>query len=158
MPELIRIGTAGWAIPRHCTEHFPQDGSGLERYAARFTAVEINSTFRRSHKPHTYARWAQAVPEGFRFAVKMPKRISHELKLLGTGDSLRIFWEEVRELEPKLGPLLLQLPLSFNFPPRWFMTRLSRSLSLICCERASNTPLSASPAIPPGSMSRPIDS
>ena len=87
MSELIRIGTAGWAIPRHCAEHFPQDGSGLERYAARFTAVEINSTFRRSHKPYTYARWAQAAPEGFRFAVKMPKRISHELKLLGTGDS-----------------------------------------------------------------------
>ena len=117
MPELIRIGTAGWAIPRHCTEHFPQDGSGLERYAARFTAVEINSTFRRSHKPHTYARWAQAVPEGFRFAVKMPKRISHELKLLGTGDSSRIFWEEVRELEPKLGPLLLQLPPSLVYDP-----------------------------------------
>jgi uncharacterized protein YecE (DUF72 family) len=72
MSELIRIGTAGWAIPRQCAEHFPRDGSGLERYAARFTAVEINSTFHRSHKPHTFARWAEAVPEGFRFAVKMP--------------------------------------------------------------------------------------
>jgi uncharacterized protein YecE (DUF72 family) len=115
MPELIRIGTAGWAIPRQCAEHFPRHGSGLERYAARFTAVEINSTFRRSHKPHTFARWAQAAPEGFRFAVKMPKRISHECKLIGTGDSLKIFWEEVHELGPKLGPLLLQLPPSLVY-------------------------------------------
>ena len=152
MPELIRIGTAGWAIPRQCAEHFPRDGSGLERYAARFTAVEINSTFHRSHKPHTFARWAEAVPEGFCFAVKMPKRISHELRLLGTRDPLRRFWEEVRDLEPKLGPLLLQLP------PPWSMTRLSWSLSLNYCERALNTPLSANPAIRPGSMSRPRDS
>ena len=117
MPDLIRIGTAGWAIPRQCAEHFPRDGSGLERYAARFTAVEINSTFHRSHKPHTFARWAEAVPEGFRFAVKMPKRISHELRLLGTSDPLRRFWEEVRDLEPKLGPVLLQLPPSLVYDP-----------------------------------------
>jgi uncharacterized protein YecE (DUF72 family) len=69
MPELIRIGTAGWTIPRQCAEHFPRDGSRLERYAAQFTAVEINSTFHRSHKPHTFARRADGVPEGFRFAV-----------------------------------------------------------------------------------------
>jgi len=117
MSELIRIGTAGWAIPRQCAEHFPRDGSGLERYAARFTAVEINSTFHRSHKPYTFARWAEAAPEDFRFAVKMPKRISHELKLLGAGDPLRIFWEEVRDLGPKLGPLLLQLPPSLIYDP-----------------------------------------
>jgi uncharacterized protein YecE (DUF72 family) len=117
MPELIRIGTAGWAIPRQCAEHFPREGSGLERYAARFTAVEINSTFHRSHKPHTFARWAEAVPEGFCFAVKMPKRISHELRLLGTRDPLRRFWEEVRDLEPKMGPLLLQLPPSLVYDP-----------------------------------------
>jgi uncharacterized protein YecE (DUF72 family) len=117
MPELIRIGTAGWGIPRQCAQHFPRDGSGLERYAARFTAVEINSTFRRSHKPHTFARWAEAVPEDFRFAVKMPKRISHELRLRGTRDPLRRFWEEVRDLGPKLGPLLLQLPPSLIYDP-----------------------------------------
>jgi uncharacterized protein YecE (DUF72 family) len=175
MPELIRIGTAGWAIPRHCTEYFPQEGSGLERYAARFTAVEINSTFRRSHKPHTYARWAQAVPEGFRFAVKMPKRISHELKLLGTGDSLRIFWEEVRELEPKLGPLLLQLPPSLVYDPviaepffdllrtsikhpvvceprhsTWFDVEADRLLATYAVARAAADPARASAAGRPG--------
>src|SRR4051812_27434369 len=117
MPELIRIGTAGWGIPRQCAQHFPRDGSGLERYAARFTAVEINSTFRRSHRLHTFARWAETVPEGFRFAVKMPKRISHELRLRDTRDPLRKFWEEVRDLGPKLGPLLLQLPPSLVYDP-----------------------------------------
>jgi uncharacterized protein YecE (DUF72 family) len=85
MPELIHIGTAAWTIPRQFAEHFPRDGSGLERYAARFTAVEINPTFHRSHQAHIFARWADAVPDGFRFAVKMPKTISHELRLLCTG-------------------------------------------------------------------------
>jgi uncharacterized protein YecE (DUF72 family) len=69
-PELIRIGTAGWAIPRQCAEHFPRDGSGLERYAARFTAVEINSTFHRSLVEPFFEllreRWSRLSEQNFR--------------------------------------------------------------------------------------------
>ena len=90
MPALIRIGTAGWSIPRPLAEHFPPNGTGLERYAALFTAVEINSTFHRSHREATFVRWADTVPDDFRFAVKMPKRISHELRLLGAA----ILWND----------------------------------------------------------------
>lgn len=75
---MIRLGTAGWAIPRRFADTFPAVGSALERYAAIFLAVEINSTFYRLHKPETYARWASAVPDGFRFAAKLPKVITHE--------------------------------------------------------------------------------
>ena len=117
MPALIRIGTAGWSIPRPLAEHFPPDGTGLERYAAQFTAVEINSTFHRSHRARTFARWADAVPDDFRFAVKMPKSISHELRLVGADDLLSRFWEEIRCLGSKLGPLLLQLPPSLVYDP-----------------------------------------
>jgi uncharacterized protein YecE (DUF72 family) len=115
--RMIRIGTAGWSIPRPLAEHFPRDGGGLERYAARFTAVEINSTFHRSHRARTFARWADTVPDDFRFAVKMPKSISHELRLVGVGDLLKRFWEEIRCLGSKLGPLLLQLPPSLSYDP-----------------------------------------
>jgi uncharacterized protein YecE (DUF72 family) len=117
MPALIRIGTAGWSIPGALAEHFPPAGTGLERYAAQFTAVEINSTFHRSHREATFVRWADTVPDDFRFAVKMPKTISHGLRLVGVDDLVSRFWEEIRCLGSKLGPALLQLPPSLVYDP-----------------------------------------
>jgi uncharacterized protein YecE (DUF72 family) len=92
-----------------------KDGGSLERYATRFSAAEINSTFHRSHKPQTLTRWAASVPDDFRFAAKLPKKISHELRLVGTDDVLCSFLEEIRSLGTKLGPLLLQLPPSLAY-------------------------------------------
>ena len=65
----VRIGTAGWAIPRAVADAFPAEGSGLQRYAARLNAVEINATFYRPPKVGTMARWAAATPDDFRFAL-----------------------------------------------------------------------------------------
>ena len=110
-----RIGTAGWAIPRAIAGHFPERGSALERYVSHFNAAEINSTFRRSHKPETWRRWAATVPKDFRFAVKMPKAISHEQKLVGSRDALIDFLDEVTDLGERLGPFLLQLPPSLAY-------------------------------------------
>jgi uncharacterized protein YecE (DUF72 family) len=112
---MIRIGTAGWTIPARFRHLFPESGSSLERYAARFTTAEINSTFYRSHRPQTYARWAAAVPDDFRFAVKLPKAITHDRRLVGAADLLERFLDEVRPLRPKIGPLLIQLPPSLAF-------------------------------------------
>lgn len=106
----VRIGTAGWAIPRQTAEAFPEAGSGLERYAARFGMVEINSTFYRSHRQTTYARWAATTPAGFRFAVKLPRAITHEARLVDVEAGLEAFRQEVAPLGDKLGPLLIQLP------------------------------------------------
>ena len=69
----LRVGCAGWAIPSQHAHAFPAQGTHLERYAQRFTGVEVNSSFYRSHRPTTYARWAASVPDPFQFAVKMPK-------------------------------------------------------------------------------------
>ena len=112
-----RIGTAGWTIPRAVAGAFPAEGSGLERYAARFDAVEINSTFYRSHKPDTYARWRASTPPGFRFAVKLPRSITHEARLVGAQDRVAAFRAEAVQLEDRLGPLLVQLPPSLAFAP-----------------------------------------
>src|SRR4051812_44531299 len=95
---------AGWSIPRRVANEFPTEGSALVRYAARFSAVEINSTFHRSHRHPTLARWAAAVPEEFRFAVKMSKAISHGLRLVGTAEVLATFLEETQNLGSKMGP------------------------------------------------------
>jgi uncharacterized protein YecE (DUF72 family) len=111
----IRIGCAGWAVPRAVAEHFPQEGSGLQRYAARFNAVEINSTFYRPHKPTTYERWRDTTPEGFRFAVKAPRTMTHDAKLRDCAHLIAPFVDEVKGLGGKLGPLLVQLPPSLAF-------------------------------------------
>jgi uncharacterized protein YecE (DUF72 family) len=90
-------------------------GSHLERYGAILDAVEINSSFYRPHRPATYERWAASVPEDFRFAVKVPKTITHERRLKDAGEVLDRFLSEVGGLGSKLGPLLVQLPPSLTF-------------------------------------------
>ena len=114
---MIRIGTAGWAIPRPFAENFPSDGSGLERYAGCLGAVEINTTFHRPHRPATFARWAASVPDEFRFSVKLPKTITHQQRLEGVEAPLQAFFEALQPLGPRLGPLLVQLPPSLAFEP-----------------------------------------
>ncbi|MBI1683695.1 DUF72 domain-containing protein [Caulobacter hibisci] len=110
----IRIGTAGWSFPR-ALEAFPKDGTGLGRYAAVFDCVEINSSFYRPHQRKTYERWAASTPERFRFAVKVPRTITHERRLVGAGDLVARFLDETDGLGGKRGPLLIQLPPSLRF-------------------------------------------
>lgn len=112
---MIYIGTAGWSIPRAVAAEFPASGTHLEKFAAKFHGVEINSTFYRPHKPATFARWAASVPETFRFSVKIPKAITHELKLVNAGSLLTAFQLQIEPLGQKLGGLLVQLPPSLQF-------------------------------------------
>jgi uncharacterized protein YecE (DUF72 family) len=109
------IGCAGWSIPSRLADRFDASGSHLERYAATFNAVEIDSSFYRPHQRKTYARWAQSVPADFRFAVKVPKAITHESRLRDVDAALDRFVDEVGGLGGKLGPILVQLPPSMPF-------------------------------------------
>jgi uncharacterized protein YecE (DUF72 family) len=113
---MVRIGTAGWSIPRVVADRVPSEGTHLQRYAQRLNAAEINTSFYRPHRPATYARWADSVPEDFRFAVKLPKAITQTARLVGCEDALARFAEEVAGLGAKRGPVLVQLPPSFVFP------------------------------------------
>ena len=135
---MIRIGTAGWAIPRAVADAFPLVGSAIERYAARFDAAEINSSFYRPHRPGTYARWAAAVPESFRFAVKLPKAITHERRLVDPDPILDVFLEAASLLGRKLGPLLVQLPPSLAFDQvvadAFFASLRARTGAMVACE------------------------
>ena len=112
---IYRIGCAGWSIPKQHASAFPSLGSHLERYAARFPAVEINSSFYRPHQPATYARWATTVPDNFRFSAKIPKAITHDQRLAASDVMLSVFLSEVTCLGPKLGCLLVQLPPSLTY-------------------------------------------
>jgi uncharacterized protein YecE (DUF72 family) len=113
----IVIGTAGWSIPAQHAGHFGAGSSALARYATRFGGVEINSSFHRPHRAATWERWAASVPSSFRFAVKIPKTISHERKLAECDDLLARFLDEVAGLGDKLAILLLQLPPKLAFDP-----------------------------------------
>ncbi len=112
---MIRVGTAGWQIPRTSAGAFPSEGSTLERYAAVFPAVEINSSFYRPHKVSTYARWAAVTPDSFRFSLKVPKTITHEARLVDVAEPLSRFLNGARALGPKLGVVVIHLPPSLKF-------------------------------------------
>lgn len=122
MGRLIRIGTAGWSIPRQHAGLFEGEGSALERYGRVLGCAEINSTFYRSHRASTYARWVDSVPEGFLFSVKAPKTITHECGFLPARELMQGFVEEMRQLGSKLGPMLFQLP-----PKQGFEERVARA-------------------------------
>ncbi|WP_426114192.1 DUF72 domain-containing protein [Pseudomonas sp. DSP3-2-2] len=111
----IYVGCAGWSLPREHWSAFDQQGSHLQRYALRLPAVEINSSFYRPHRHQTYVRWAESVPAGFRFAVKVPKLITHERRLLECNAALDEFMAQCSGLGEKLGCLLVQLPPSLAY-------------------------------------------
>lgn len=111
---MIHLGCAGWNVSRQYVDEFQQPGSHLQRYAARLGAVEINSSFYRPHLPATYARWACSVPEHFRFSVKLPRIITHELRLEGCECAMDAFLDQCRQLGDCLGCLLIQLPPSLD--------------------------------------------
>ena len=109
-PMPLRVGTAGWSVPSRYVAEVPPGGSHLERYARHLNAVEINSSFYRPHQRKTYERWAQSTPSSFRFAVKLPKAVTHEQRLANCGALLDRFVAEVTGLGDRLGVLLVQLP------------------------------------------------
>lgn len=118
MPDVIVIATAGWSIPRAWTRHFPEDGTQLQRYAQVLRGVEIDTSFHRDHAEKTYKRWAAQTPRAFRFAVKLPRAITHEGQLRAARRPLVSFLESVAGLGRGLGPLIVQLPPSLSFEPR----------------------------------------
>ena len=113
--RVIHVGCASWSIPKGHASDFASEGTHLARYARRFPAVEINSSFYRPHRPSTYARWAAETPAGFRFAVKVPKEITHTRRLIDADEPLDRFLGETAALGEKRGPLLVQLPPSLAF-------------------------------------------
>jgi uncharacterized protein YecE (DUF72 family) len=134
----IFIGTAGWSIPWQVADQFPAAGTSLERYAARFPVAEINSSFHRPHRPATWERWRDSVPDAFRFSVKLPKTITHQRKLIDCSEELAGFLEQAKLLGEKLAVLLVQLPpkLAFEQPgaTKFFAELGCRTSAQIVCE------------------------
>jgi uncharacterized protein YecE (DUF72 family) len=111
------VGTSGYSYAPWKGSFYPEKlpaARMLGFYAERFPTVEINNTFYRMPTAETLGKWAAETPEGFRFALKSPRRITHEKKLVDAGDSVTRLYQMAATLGPKLGPILFQLPPSLR--------------------------------------------
>lgn len=135
---MVFVGTAGWSIPKEARGRFADQGSILSRYGSVLNATEINTTFYRRHRASTFERWRESVPAEFRFAVKLPRDITHFAALADCEEELSAFFDDVLGLAEKLGPVLVQLPASVPFEPRranrFFVWLRRRYCGLVACE------------------------
>jgi uncharacterized protein YecE (DUF72 family) len=86
----------------------------LRSYAGWCNAVEGNTTFYATPPKDTVASWARQTGPGFRFVIKLPRLITHERRLTGADEELRIFLDAIEPLGPRTHALWIQLPRSFT--------------------------------------------
>jgi uncharacterized protein YecE (DUF72 family) len=126
----VLIGTSGWQYRdwrgRLYPEGLPQ-ARWLERYAERFAAVEVNASFYRLPAERTFADWRARTPDGFVFAVKASRYLTHVRRLRDPEEPMARLLERARALGPRLGPLLLQLPPDMRCVPE----RLDAALAAV---------------------------
>jgi uncharacterized protein YecE (DUF72 family) len=108
------LGTSGYVYRHWRKGVFYPDGLKIREelgfYASRFSTVELNNPFYRLPTAEMFQRWRNATPEGFQFAVKASRFITHIKRLKDVADEVELFMERAVELGPKLGPVLFQLP------------------------------------------------
>lgn len=115
--DSLYLGTAGWSYDDWDGAFYPAGTSSKGRlpyYASRYRSVEIDSTFYAIPSRRTVQSWHQRSPQGFVFAAKFPRQVTHEARLVGCGTEAATFIEVMTELGDRLGPLLIQLPPSFS--------------------------------------------
>lgn len=120
MSAQVRIGTSGWEYRDWTGRFYPAElprDRRLEFYADRFDTVELNNSFYRLPEPDTFGGWARRVPDGFAFAVKASRYLTHVRRLREPEEPLERLWTRARRLGGHLGPMLYQLP------PRWLPNR-----------------------------------
>jgi len=109
----IRVGTSGWSYDHWAGVFYPDRlpaARRLEFYGSRFDTVEIDATFYRLPSEHAVASWRDTVPDGFVFAVKGSRLITHFRRLADVDDALATFLDRMSVLGDKLGVVLWQLP------------------------------------------------
>lgn len=117
----IHVGIGGWTYEPWRGTFYP-DGlpkaRELEHAGTRLTAIEINGTFYRAQSPASFAKWRDAVPDGFVFAVKGHRAIVNKKVLAEAGESIEWFLGSgLAELGDKLGPVMWQFAPFKRFDP-----------------------------------------
>jgi uncharacterized protein YecE (DUF72 family) len=117
MPAPIRLGTQGWNYDAWVGPFYPEGARAVDFltvYSRAFDTVEVDSTFYAVPPSKTIRGWAQRTPPGFLFSLKLPQEITHERRFRGVDDLAKEFFDRARELEDKLGPVLIQLGPDFR--------------------------------------------
>jgi uncharacterized protein YecE (DUF72 family) len=111
------VGTSGFQYPEWKGKFYPEDLSKakmLAFYASQFNSTESNYTFRSIPSAKTIARWCAETPDEFRFSLKAPQRVTHFAKLRECSEVVSAFVKAVNVLGEKMGPVLFQLPPTFE--------------------------------------------
>ena len=114
-----RIGCSGWNYAAWRGRLYPErepQRRWLELYARHFDTVEVNTTFYRLPRRDAVAGWVAQTPDGFTFAVKASRYLTHIKRLTELGDGIARFYERIEPLVAagRLGPVLWQLPANFH--------------------------------------------
>lgn len=113
---MLFIGTSGWHYRHWRGPFYPEKLPASEMlpfYAERFATVELNTTFYRLPPPKAPSDWRRRTPGGFCFAAKGSRFITHMKKLREPEPALERYFDRIRDLGNKLGPIVFQLP------PQW---------------------------------------
>jgi uncharacterized protein YecE (DUF72 family) len=108
------IGTSGWNYKHWWNDEFYKTelkpSLWLEFYAEHFDTVEINNSFYRLPQEETFKNWRKRVPDGFTYAVKASRFLTHIKRLKDPEAPLDLFFSRAKHLKERLGPVLFQLP------------------------------------------------
>lgn len=115
MTARLWAGASGYSFKEWKGSFYPttmKPNGMLAWYAARLPTVEINNTFYQMPKASVLETWAATTPQGFRFAIKAPRRITHDARLEAdaAADSVIYLYRTLESLGAKRGPVLFQLP------------------------------------------------
>ncbi len=113
----LYCGTSGFSYPKWKGRFYPKGTKTdalLQHYAERLPSVEINNTFYRMPRENVIQSWKAQVPDGFRFAMKASRRITHYAKLKGTEDDVQFLLQALAPLDRNLGVVLFQMPPQFQ--------------------------------------------
>jgi uncharacterized protein YecE (DUF72 family) len=117
--KAVHVGCSGWNYADWRERVYPKGvppSRWLPHYATIFDTVEVNSTFYRLASPNSAATWAEQTPEGFVFALKASRYLTHMKRLTDMERGVARFYERIDALvgTPKLGPIVWQLPENFH--------------------------------------------
>ena len=116
VPKKLHIGTSGWNYNHWKGTFYPEDLPAKQwqsYYMERFHTVEVNNTFYKLPEETTFQKWRTEAPEGFIYALKASRYITHMKKLKDPEQPVGNFLDHATNLGDTMGPLLFQLP------PRW---------------------------------------
>jgi uncharacterized protein YecE (DUF72 family) len=118
MDRALHIGTSGWVYKSWKNLFYPEKlpaSHWLDHYAGEFKATEINGCFYKLPSGETVRKWVEKVPADFRFCPKISRYLTHMKKLRDPGEPLERFFSVFEYMQPRMGPVLVQLPHMVKF-------------------------------------------